>query len=90
MPGVSLFLNYITSACVLRELLGEKLPKRVGLEVGLDDLRGLFIESQNDGKAWVEKDHDAHPVATPCYVQGCHPPDQAAQSHIQPGMQWER
>ena len=51
MPGVSLFLNYITSVCVLRELLSEKLPKRVGLEVGLDDLRGLFIESQNDGKA---------------------------------------
>jgi len=21
----------------------------------------------------------------PCYVQGCLPPDQAAQSHIQPG-----
>jgi len=35
--------------------------------------------------AWVEKDHNAHPVPTPCYVQGCQPPDQAAQSHIQPG-----
>jgi len=34
--------------------------------------------------AWVEKDHNAHPVSTPCYVQGCQPPDQAAQSHIQP------
>ena len=23
----------------------------------------------------------------PCYVQGCQPPDQAAQSHIQPGLE---
>ena len=23
----------------------------------------------------------------PCYVQGCLPPDQAAQSHIQPGLE---
>jgi len=35
--------------------------------------------------AWVEKDHSAHPVPTPCYVQGGQPADQAAQSHIQPG-----
>ena len=25
----------------------------------------------------------------PCYVQGCQPPDQAAQSHIQPGLDLE-
>ena len=36
--------------------------------------------------AWVEKDHNDHPVPTPCYVQGCQPADQAAQSHIQPGL----
>jgi len=23
----------------------------------------------------------------PCYVQGCQPPDQAAQNHIQPGLE---
>jgi len=37
--------------------------------------------------AWVEKDHNAHPVPTPHYVQGRQPPDQAAQSHIQPGLE---
>ena len=36
---------------------------------------------------WVEKDHNDHPVSTPCYVQGHQPPDQAAQSHIQPGCE---
>jgi len=36
--------------------------------------------------AWVQKDHNNHPVSTPCYVQGCQPPDQADQSHIQPGF----
>jgi len=35
--------------------------------------------------AWVEKDHNDHPVPTPCCVQGHQPADQAAQSHIQPG-----
>jgi len=30
--------------------------------------------------AWVEKDHNDHRVSTPCYVQGCQPLDQAAQS----------
>jgi len=38
--------------------------------------------------AWVEKDHNAHPVPTPCYVQGCQPADRAAQSHIQPGLEF--
>ena len=36
--------------------------------------------------AWVEKDN-AHPVPTPCYVQGHQPAAQAAQSHIQPGLE---
>jgi len=37
--------------------------------------------------AWVEKDHNDHWVSTPRYVQGHQPPDQAAQSHIQPGLE---
>ena len=37
--------------------------------------------------AWVAKSHSAHPVPTPCYVQGRQPADQAAQSHIQPGLE---
>ena len=37
--------------------------------------------------AWVQKDHSDHLVSTPCYVQGRQPPDQAAQSHIQPGLE---
>jgi len=37
--------------------------------------------------AWVEKDHNAHPFPTPCYVQGRQPAAQAAQSHIQPGLE---
>jgi len=37
--------------------------------------------------AWVAKDHNAHPVPTPCCVQGHQPADQAAQSHIQPGLE---
>ena len=37
--------------------------------------------------AWFEKDHNDHPVPTPCYVQGHQPADQAAQSHIQPGLE---
>jgi len=37
--------------------------------------------------AWVEKDHSAHLVPTPCYVQGRQPAAQTAQSHIQPGLE---
>ena len=46
-----------------------------------------IIESQYHRMAWVEKDHNAHPVPTPCYVQGHQPAAQAAQSHIQPGLE---
>ena len=46
-----------------------------------------FIESQNHRMAWVEKDHNDHWVPTPCYVQGHQPPAQAAQSHVQPGLE---
>ena len=48
----------------------------------------FVIESWNNRMAWVEKDHSDHQVSTPCYVQGRQPPDQAAQSHIQPGLEW--
>jgi len=37
--------------------------------------------------AWVAKDRNAHSVPTPCYVQGPQPAAQAAQSHIQPGLE---
>jgi len=37
--------------------------------------------------AWVEKDHSAHPIPTPCYVQGHQPAAQAAQSLILPGLE---
>ena len=37
--------------------------------------------------AWVEKDHNAHLLSTPCFVQGRQPAAQAAQSHIQPGLE---
>ena len=37
--------------------------------------------------AWVEKDHSDHAVPPPCHVQGRQPADQAAQSHIQPGLE---
>jgi len=43
--------------------------------------------SQNHRMAWVEKAHNAHLVSTPCYVQDHQPADQAAQSHIQPGLE---
>jgi len=46
----------------------------------------FYLWTQNHGMAWVEKDHSDHLVSTPCYVQGCQPLDQAAQSHIQPGL----
>jgi len=36
---------------------------------------------------WVEKDLKDHLVSIPCYVQGRQPLDQAAQSHIQPGLE---
>jgi len=41
----------------------------------------------NHRMAWVEKAHNAHPFPTPCYVQGRQPAAQAAQSHIQPGLE---
>jgi len=37
--------------------------------------------------AWVEKDHNNHQFQPPCCVQGRQPPDQTAQSHIQPGLE---
>jgi len=55
------------------------ITKSLGLE--------KTITAQNHRVAWVEKDHNAHPVPTPCYVQGHQPAAQAAQSHIQPGLE---
>jgi len=46
-----------------------------------------ITESQNHRMAWVEKDHSAHVVPPPCCVLGCQPAAQAAQSHIQPGLE---
>jgi len=56
-----------------------------------DKLRSFsFLKNSgvfNHRMAWVEKDHNDHLVSTPCYVQGRQPADQAAQSHIQPGLE---
>jgi len=46
-----------------------------------------FIESQNPRTAWVAKAHTPHCIPTPCCVQGRQPAAQAAQSHIQPGLE---
>ena len=46
-----------------------------------------FCSKNHHRMAWVEKDHNDHLVPTPCYMQRCQPPDQAAQSHIQPGLE---
>jgi len=61
--------------------------KRVANSVRITLRMVLLIELQNHRMAWVEKDHSAHPVPTPCYVQGRQPAAQAAQSHIQPGLE---
>jgi len=37
--------------------------------------------------AWLEKEHNDHLVSTPLLWQGHQTPDQAAQSHIQPGLE---
>ena len=44
--------------------------------------------SKNHRMAWVEKDHSVHLIPTPCYVLDHQPPDQAAQSRIQPGISY--
>ena len=46
-----------------------------------------FPCKQDHRMAWVEKAHSAHPVPSPCYMQGCQPANQTAQSHIQPGLE---
>jgi len=42
---------------------------------------------ENHGMAWVGRKLKDHPVSIPCHGQGCQPPEQAAQSHIQPGLE---
>ena len=49
-------------------------------------LRKCVFQPVNRRMAWVEKDHNAHLVSNSCCVQGHQPADQAAQSHIQPGL----
>ena len=48
--------------------------------------RGL-LATQALLKEESQNNHNDHPVSTPCYVQGHQPPAQAAQSHIQPGLE---
>jgi len=66
--------------------MNNSLPPKHGTNEDFSHRPLLTIELQNHRMAWVEKDHNDHPVSTPCYVQGRQPPDQAAQSHIQPGL----
>ena len=64
--------------------------------LGEDPLQAVFtpdlqIASSKDRirLAWVEKDLKDHLVSTPQpHRQGCQPPNQDAQSHIQPGLEY--
>lgn len=61
----------------------------------MDDIIGriychflVILSGLNHRTAWVEKDHSEHLVSTPpCCVQGHQPLEQAAQSHVQPGLE---
>ena len=53
---------------------------------GLLGCLNLILESYHR-MAWIAKVLKHHPVPTHCYVQGCQPADQAAQSRIQPGLE---
>ena len=55
------------------------------LEVKIEKLFQSKAESQN-GLGWKEPQWPLS-FNPPCYVQGHQPPDQAAQSHIQPGFE---
>jgi len=46
-----------------------------------------YFISWNQRIAWSEKDLKHHLVSNPCHGQGRQPLDQAAQSHIQPGLE---
>jgi len=61
----------------------------LAIKLGSVSKHEIFFYSfpQDHRMAWVEKDHNAHPVPTPCYVQARQPADQAAQSHIPPGLE---
>jgi len=81
---------------VIQECVASVNPLHVSAAISFSCLTSIkclrfaslhFIESQNHRMAWVEKDRNDHPVPTPCYVQGHQPADQAAQSHIQPGLE---
>jgi len=51
---------------------------RLGETAHLSDMHMASVSSQNHRMAWVEKDHSAHVVPTPSYVQGHQPAAQAA------------
>jgi len=71
---------------------GQQTSPRVTTSSSLGNTKLLCVmsqictRSQSHRMAWVEKDHNAHPVPTPCYVQGRQPAAQGAQIHIQPGL----
>jgi len=73
----------LSGGCLRLQLDSTPQPKKV-LSSGA---RCKCYISQNHSMAWVEKAHSAHSVPTPCYVQGRQPAAQAAQSHIQPGLE---
>ena len=52
----------------------------------IEDTQIAFV-SQNHRIAWAEKDHNHHLGSTSCYGQDHQPLDQAAQSHIQHGLE---
>ena len=55
--------------------------------LSMQETAAFVFPGDHHRMALVEKNHSAHLVPTPCYVQGRQPADQAAQSHIQPGLE---
>ena len=81
--GTAAKISCVVGACWL---LCSLVPPVAGIQIH----KWVSVEPEltwNPRMAWVEKDHSAHPVPTPCYVQGRQPAAQAAQSHIQPGLE---
>ncbi|XP_052529297.1 uncharacterized protein LOC128076048 isoform X1 [Tympanuchus pallidicinctus] len=54
---------------------------------GLASTFSSHLLLKNRRMAWVGKAHSDHLLSTPCCVQGRQPADQAAQSHVQPGLE---
>ena len=55
--------------------------------LSMQETAAFVFPGDHHRMALVEKNHSAHLVPTPCYVLGRQPADQAAQSHIQPGLE---